>query len=42
VRFKGETFLETAGIAGADAVLRKPFDKRVLLDTLRGLAPGPR
>ncbi|HEX6320676.1 MAG TPA: response regulator [Burkholderiales bacterium] len=42
VRFKGETFLETASIAGADAVLRKPFDKRVLLDTLRGLAPAPR
>jgi CheY-like chemotaxis protein len=41
VRFKGEAFLATAGIAGADAVLRKPFDKRALLDTLRSLAPGP-
>jgi CheY-like chemotaxis protein len=41
-RFRGETFLETAGIAGAHAVLRKPFDKRVLLDTLRSLAPGPK
>ena len=42
VRLRSETFLETAGIAGADAVLRKPFDKRVLLETLRSLAPVPK
>lgn len=32
-------YLSTASIAGADAVLRKPFSKESLLETLRNLAP---
>lgn len=33
-RLKGEQYLSTAGIAGADALLRKPFEMDVLLKTL--------
>ena len=40
VRVRGMGYLETAGIAGADAVLRKPFAKSVLLQTLREFAGG--
>jgi CheY-like chemotaxis protein len=42
VHVRGETYLATAGIAGADAVLRKPFDRQVLLDTLRRVGGAPK
>lgn len=32
-------YLDTAGIAGADAVLRKPFDVKSLLRALRSIRP---
>jgi len=37
VHVKGEKYLATAGIAGADAILRKPFQTKHLLETLRSL-----
>lgn len=37
MRAKGDFYLSTAGVAGADAVLRKPFEKDVLLQTLQKL-----
>ena len=37
----GNRYLDTAAIAGADAMLRKPFDPKSLLQALRDLAPGP-
>jgi CheY-like chemotaxis protein len=40
LRIGGKLYLETAGIAGADAVLRKPFDPKSLLELLRSLAPA--
>ena len=42
VRMDGELYLDTAGVAGADAVLRKPFDPGSLLQVLSDLAPAPR
>lgn len=38
VRVKGERYLETAGVVGADAVLRKPFETKLLLQTLQSLS----
>ena len=38
VRVDGKLYLETAGIAGADAMLRKPFDPKSLLQVLRDFA----
>src|SRR3954470_228080 len=37
VRVRGERYLSTAGIAGADATLRKPFEPSELLSTVRSL-----
>jgi len=37
VRVRGERYLDTAAIAGAHAVLRKPFDSALLLSTLSDL-----
>jgi CheY-like chemotaxis protein len=34
----GRLYLDTAGIAGADALLRKPFDPKSLIQVLRDLA----
>jgi CheY-like chemotaxis protein len=38
VRVGGTVYLETARIAGADAMLRKPFEMKALLEALRALA----
>lgn len=38
-RLRGAPYLETAAVAGADALLRKPFDIKALLEALRRLAP---
>ena len=40
VQVRGETYLATAGVAGADAVLRKPFERDVLLRTLHKVVGG--
>ena len=42
VRVDGALYLETAEVAGADAVLRKPFDPDALLQVLRDLAAARR
>ena len=42
VRVDGTLYLETAGVAGADAVLTKPFDPDTLLRVLSDLAPARR
>lgn len=41
LRVKGERYLLTASVAGADAVLRKPFDHKTLLETLCSLLEPP-
>jgi CheY-like chemotaxis protein len=41
VRVGGAVYLETARVAGADAMLRKPFEMKVLLQALQELAPRP-
>jgi DNA-binding response OmpR family regulator len=38
VHVRGETYLDIASIAGADAVLRKPFAMNLLLAAIRALA----
>ena len=41
VRVSGaSSYLQTAAAAGADAVLRKPFETRTLLDLVRSLVPS--
>lgn len=40
-RVRNKSYLTTAEVAGADAVLPKPFEAAVLLETLRGLAVAP-
>ena len=40
-KVRNETYLSIAGVAGADAVLPKPFEAAALLETLRGLAAAP-
>ena len=37
VRVGGKIYLDTAGAAGADATLRKPFDPEALLGVLQGM-----
>ena len=37
VRAKGDFYLSTAAVAGADAVLRKPFETKVLQQALQKL-----
>ena len=37
MRVKGEQYLSTAALAGADALLRKPFEPGQLLETLHRL-----
>jgi len=37
VRVQGERYLFTASVVGADAILRKPFEKRELLAAVRRL-----
>ena len=37
IHVRGERYLDTAAEIGADAVLKKPFDIGLLLDTLRRL-----
>jgi CheY-like chemotaxis protein len=37
MRSDGRLYLETAGVAGADATLRKPFDPKTLLQVLHSL-----
>ena len=40
VRVDGAIYLETAGVAGADILLDKPFDPKSLLQALSDLAPA--
>jgi CheY-like chemotaxis protein len=37
VRINGALYLDTAGAAGADATLRKPFDPKALLGVLQSM-----
>lgn len=41
VRVRGQAYLATAALAGAEALLRKPFEIDALLRVLRDLHPGP-
>jgi CheY-like chemotaxis protein len=40
MRVKGERYLATAEVVGADAVLRKPFEMKKMLETLAALLSG--
>ena len=40
LRVRGETYLSTAAIAGAEVLLRKPFEIEALLGVLKELRPG--
>jgi CheY-like chemotaxis protein len=41
VRVRGETYLSTAAVAGAEVLLRKPFEIDALLQVLKGLQRAP-
>ena len=41
IRVKSETYLETAGFVGADALLAKPFELKVLLQALQSVTSRP-
>lgn len=40
VHFQNGTYLDTARVAGADAILRKPFDMKALLAALQDFETG--